>query len=329
MVFFRRSGGRFDRSAGGDDSAVADFAGFFDRDPEDPGDVDLVHIVDKHVDTGETATNKRAGYPHFDACPFGKRSRSSRHLGLEGFVSGFVFLHLHIPTDEAGGKARVLAATTDSLGKLFLVHLHEDGLLRLIDRDRLDLGGFQGLLHKGAHVVAPADDIHLLVVEFADDILNAGATHADTGTDRIDFFVSAVDRDLGAVAGFTGERADLHRAIGDFADLGFKKTTHEVRMTARKNDLRSARPVLNRDNVGPDAVTDVVFLGRDPLALVHDTLEFAEIDKDITALKATDGPADDVTGTILEFFVNQLFLRLTETLHHRLLRGLCSNSAEI
>ena len=161
-------------------------------------------------------------------------------MGDEGLVGRLILLHLHIPTDETGGEAGVLATTADRFGEFLFVHFHEDGFLRLVDRDGLDLGGLERLGHERADVVAPANDVHFLVVQLADDILDPGTAQTDAGTDRIDFFVGAVDRDLGAVSSLASERADFDGAVGDFADLRLKEAAHKIRMAARKDDLGAA-----------------------------------------------------------------------------------------
>ncbi len=251
------------------------------------------------------------------------------NLSLEGFVGRFILLHLNIPADETSGETGILTATTDGFGKFFLVHLHEDGLFLLVDGDGLDLGGLEGLGHEGLEVIAPADDVDFLVVQFTDDVLHSRSAKSDTGAYGIDFLVGAVDRHLGAVARFPGERTDLDSTVGDLAHLGLEKAADKIRMAARKDDLGTARTVLHSHDVGADTVTHVVFLGGDTLALVHDPLELTKIDVDIASLKPSHGATDDITSPILVFLVDHLLFRLAETLHHRLLRSLRGDTTEI
>src|SRR5690606_7741229 len=110
--------------------------------------------------------------------------------------------------------------------------------------------------------------------------------------------------DLGAVAGFAGDAADFHGAIGNFVHFRFEEAADEVRMTAGEDDLGAAAFVFHGHDVGADAVTDVVFLGLDALAGRHDALELAEVDEDIAAVEAPDGAGDDVSRAVLELLVN-------------------------
>ena len=87
--------------------------------------------------------------------------------------------------------------------------------------------------------------------------------------------------------------------------------------------------VFHGDDVGAEAVADVVILGLDPLAGGHDGLEFAEVDDDIRALEPADGAVDDLAGAVLELVINHLLLHLADALHHRLLGGLGGDAAEI
>ena len=283
----------------------------------------------KHLEAVETSTDKCLGGFHFNVCLVGDRGCGLGDLGFERFVRGLVLLHLDIPSHQSSGEAGILPTTPDGLGKFFFVHLHGDGVVFLVDFDRLDLRRLERLRNERVNVVAPADDIDLLVVQLADDVLDACPAQTNACAHRIDLLVGAVDSHLGPVASLTGEGANLDSPVGDFADLGLEETTDEIGMAARKNDLRSTRTVLDCDDVGPDAVPDVVFLGRNPLTLPHDALELAQVDKDVATLEPSYGSADDIPGTILELVVDHFLLRLAQALHHRLLRGLGGNPPEV
>src|SRR5690606_38980363 len=159
--------------------------------------------------------------------------------------------------------------------------------------------------------------------------LHARAAQADAGAHRIDLLVVAPDGNLGAVAGLAGDAPDLDRAVGDFGDLRLKATADEIRMGAGKDDFQAATLVLDGEDVGADAVADVVLLRLHAFAGRHHALELAEVDQHVAAVEAADGAGNDVAGAVLELLVDHLLLRLAQTLHHRLFRGLHGDAAEI
>src|SRR3954470_21471503 len=100
-------------------------------------------------------------------------------------------------------------------------------------------------------------------------------------------------------------------------------------MAARNDDLRSANAVLDRDDIRAQAIADVVVLNHDAFALRHDGFELAEVENHIRAVEAANRAADNLAGAILELLVDHLLLDLADALHHRLLRRLRGNAAEV
>ena len=168
----------------------------------------------------------------------------------------------------------------------------------------------------------PLDDVHLFVVQLADDVLHALPAQADAGADRIHLFVARPDRQLGAEAGLTGDPFDFNCAIADFGDFQLEKLHDELRVGARENDLRSVRALFDRLDVTADAFADLVFLGRHALAVGEQRLEFAEVNRDVRPFETADGAADNVAGSVLELGVNEL-------LHERLLGVLRGDAPEV
>jgi len=83
---------------------------------------------------------------------------------------------------------------------------------------------------------------------------HARAAHADTRAHRVHFFVCAPDCDLGAIARFSRDAANLHRTIRDFAYLQLEKPAYKIGMAARYNDLGAANSIFHRDDVRTDAI---------------------------------------------------------------------------
>ena len=250
------------------------------------------------------------------------------NLVFEGLLFGGVFLDVHFPAGQLRGQPGVLPLLADGDGKLILVDTDLDPLVGLVDLDRLDLGRLERLDHKFFRIVAPFDDVDFLVVELAHDIFDARTAHTDTRADRIDLAVHAGHRDLGAHAGFPGNTFELHRAVGDLAHFQLEQFADEIRMTARKNDLRTVFPVLHRDDVGPETVAHTIVLGHHPLARGHHGLELAEVENHVALDEAAHRAADDVAGAVFKFLVNPLFLDPANTRHDGIARHAGSDAAE-
>src|SRR5215469_8188364 len=113
-----------------------------------------------------------------------------------------------------------------------------DRVALLVDRQRLDLRRLESLHHELSRILAPADNIDLLLVEFSDNVLDPGSAHPDASAHRIDFFVRRPDGDLGSITGLPRNRLDLYRVIRDLAYFDFEQPAHEVRVAARDDDFR-------------------------------------------------------------------------------------------
>ena len=175
----------------------------------------------------------------------------------------------------------------------------------------------------------PLDDVHLFVVQLADDVLHALPAQADAGADRIHLFVARPDRQLGAEAGLTRDPFDFNCAIADFGHFQLEKLHDELRVGARENDLRSVRALFDRLDVTADAFADLVFLSRHALTVGEQRLEFAQVNRDVRTLETTDGATDDVAGPVLELGVNEFLFRAADVLHERLLGVLRGDAPEV
>ena len=131
----------------------------------------------------------------------------------------------------------------------------------------LSLAGASALVMKLRTFAIPADDVHLLVVQFADDVLHPLAAQADARADRIHLVVAGPDRQLGAEARFARDALDLDRAIVDLGNFQLEQLDDKARVGAGQNDFRSVRALLDGLDVAADAFADLVFFGRHALRL--------------------------------------------------------------
>src|SRR5690606_16374634 len=136
-----------------------------------------------------------------------------------------------------------------------------------------NLRRLERLLDELHRIRRPANDVDLLVVELAHDVLHASTTHADTGADRVNLVVRTVHRDLRAGAGLAGDGPARHGAVGNLTDLHLDQAPARIRMAARKNALRPPGALLHRDDIGSKTITDAVFLGRNALPRRHHGLQ--------------------------------------------------------
>ena len=95
-----------------------------------------------------------------------------RHTRLKLLVLAFVLTHLHIPVDQLGGKSCILTTSSDGLAQVFLVHRYVDDLVLFVEIDRTDLGGLKRIRYECVGFVAPANDVHFLIVQFSNNVLH-------------------------------------------------------------------------------------------------------------------------------------------------------------
>ena len=135
--------------------------------------------------------------------------------------------------------------------------------------------------------------------------------------------------DLGPVTGFAGDGFEFHRTVGDLADFDFKKAADEIRMTAGEDDFGAAGGIVHRHDIGAQTVADAVFLGHDPFAGGHCSLEFSEINDDVRFLETPHGSTHNFPGAIFELLIDHVLLDLADALVDGLPGGLGGDTAEI
>ena len=245
------------------------------------------------------------------------------------FVLSLVLANLDIPTHELSTEAGILATAANGLTEFFLINGHGDHLVFLIKADRADNGRLESIYHKDSGIITPTDDIHLFIIKLTHNVFDACSTQTNTCAYWIYFVVITGYGNLSAVSGLTGDSTQLDRIIGNLCYLGFKETTHKVRVATGKNNLRTTCLVFNSYNVYANTITDVVFLSNDTFTRRNTAFKFAEVNHDITLFKATHRTTDDITSAVLILFINHFLLSHAQTLHHGLLGSLSGNTTKV
>ena len=93
----------------------------------------------------------------------------------------------------------------------------------------LSLAGARALVMKFSDVRVPADDVHLLVVQFADDVLHPLPAQTDAGAHRIHLLVARPDRQLGAETRLARDALDFNGAVVDLGHFELEQLDDEPR----------------------------------------------------------------------------------------------------
>ncbi len=230
---------------------------------------------------------------------------------------------------ELRGEPHILAAPADRERELIVRNHHLDSALLLVHHHLGDFGGRQRVDDEGRGVGRPRNNVDLLALQLGHDRLDARAAHADAGADRIDAAVVRDDGDLGARARIARDRADLDDAVVDFRDFLGEQLRHELRMSARQEDLGPARLRAHVVDIGTHALALAEALARQKLVAPQDRLGAAQIDHHVAELDALDQAVDDFADAVLELVVLALALGIAHFLHDHLLCRLRGDAAEI
>src|ERR1035437_5524761 len=211
----------------------------------------------------------------------GERIDRFGHLLLEPLEDHHFRLNVHLPTGQLGSQPGILPALTNGQGKLVFANHDPDPFAGFIDFESFKLCRCQCVGDEIPDVRVPADDVHLLVVEFPHDVLDPLAAQSDAGTYRINLFVPGPDCQLGAKARFAGNALDLNRAVLDLGHFQLEELDDKPRIGAGQNDLGPVRSLLDCADVAAEALADLVFFGRDALTVGQQGLVLAQIYDDI------------------------------------------------
>src|SRR5882724_7330227 len=108
----------------------------------------------------------------------------------------------------------------------------------------------------------PTNDIHLLVVKFANDVFDPLSSEPDAGADRIDLLVAGPNCEFGAKARFAGDTFDFDGSIVDFGNFELEQLDDKSRISAGQNDFRAVGTLLYCFHIATNALANLVFLGR-------------------------------------------------------------------
>src|SRR5439155_838421 len=107
----------------------------------------------------------------------------------------------------------------------------------------------------------PADNIHFLVVQLANNILHPLPTQTDARTDRIDFFIACPNGEFGAEPGLAGDPFDFDGAVIDFRNFELEELDNEARVSPGQDDLGPVRTLLDGFDIAADAFADLILFG--------------------------------------------------------------------
>ena len=202
----------------------------------------------------------------------------------------------------------------------------------LVEHDLHHLGGLKRVDDERGGIGRPGDDVDLLALQFVDDRLDARAPHADAGADGIDRGIVGDDRDLGARAGIAGDGFHLDDPVVNLRHFLREQLRGELRMRARKENLRPPRFAPDVIDIGANAVAGPEHFARDQFVAPHHGLARArpaEIDDDVAVFDALDLAVDDFADPVLVDLILLVALGLANLLHQHLLGGLRGNSAVV
>src|SRR4029077_17483568 len=111
--------------------------------------------------------------------------------------------------------------------------------------ETLQFGRRQRVIDEILDVGIPANDVHLLVVQLANDVLDALTAQADAGADGVDLLIAGPDGQLGAEAGFARNAFDLDGVVADLGDFELEQLDNEAGIGAGKNDFRAMRALFD------------------------------------------------------------------------------------
>src|SRR5579859_5752451 len=241
-----------------------------------------------------------------------------------------VGLDVDLPAGQAGGEAGIQALLADRERELVVRDDHRRVARLVVDVDLTHARGRERLRDEAGRLGVPRDDVDLLAAKLGHDHADARAARADTGADRVDALGVRLDRDLGAVAGLTGDRLDLDETVGDLRHLELEQRPDQLRVAAREDDLRALRPRANLGDHGLDAASLLVALAVDLLGARQQRLDLAEVDEHVVAVACLlDDAGHDLALPVLVLLVHHLALGLADPLQDHLLRGLRGDAAEV
>src|SRR5215217_7253106 len=253
-------------------------------------------------------------------------------VGAVGLLLGELRLGADVdaPAGQAGGEPSVLPLAADRQRELVVGH--DDGrlLVLVVDEHLAYARRAERLRDEAGGLVVVRDDVDLLAAQLGDDHAHAGAARTDAGADRIDAVGVRDDRDLGAVAGLTGDVGDLHQAVGDLGHLELEQALDQLGVAAGDDDARPARGGGDLLDDGLDPLRVVVALAVHLLGLGQQRLDaLAQLHERVARVRLLDDAGDQLADAVPVFLEHHVALGLANALQDHLLGGLRGDAAEV
>ena len=171
-----------------------------------------------------------------------------------------------------------------------------------------------------------ANDIDPFAGEFVDNVFNSISTYAHTGADAIHSLVGTGNRDLGAIAGLTGNRLDLDYAVDDFGYFLLEESGDKVLARATEDDFYAAADLADVADGGSDALVDVVRLARYLFSAGENGFDIGKSHGCGATVVAMDDTGDQLIHKFHVLVVESITLCLADLLDHHLLGCLRADS---
>src|SRR5918994_703841 len=239
-------------------------------------------------------------------------------------------LDVDLPPGQARGEAGVQALLADRERQLVLGDDDRRLLGLVVDVDLPHPRRRKGLREETGGLGVPRDDVDLLSAELRHDHADTRAARADAGPDRVDTLGVGDDGDLRAVAGLTGDAADLHQTVRDLRYLELEERLDELGIPARQDHLRALRPGPDLGDDGLDARALLVALAVHLLRARQQRFDLAEVDEDVVAVAGLlDDAGDDLAHAVDVLVVHHRALGLVDQPLLDVLRQLDREDAEV
>ena len=259
----------------------------------------------------------------------GEELGAAHHLLLTAGALVRLGQQFYLPARQVGGEIDALSLAADGERQLILGDDDLHAVAVLVKDDLCHLRRRERVHHKSRGVGRPRHNVNLLALQLADHSLNTAAAHAHTRADRINRAVMTDHRNLRATPGIARHRFYLDDAVVDLGHLLRKQLGHELRMTARKQNLRTALVAANLLNVAANAVAGMMRLARNRLALAHESLGVREFNVDIAVLNALDESVDNLADAVLVLLVLAGALGLADMFDDGVLDGAGGDSSHV
>ena len=267
--------------------------------------------------------------------------------GLVGIVIGFPLeqgqvgaelqpfagpVEIDLPSDELRSEPDVLSVSADRQRQLILVDDRRDHLALLIAHHLRDPGRRKSPTRKNLRLGMPGNDVDALSAQLLNHSLNPRTPQPDTGADRIDRLVTAVDGDFGSATDFARNFLDVDDTLMDLRHLEVEERAHEDRGRPRQHQAGSLRSFFHLFEDTSDGVTLPETLARILFLPWNDGVGIGrpvEHHHDLTSLDLLDFARQELAHPIAVLLPNPVAFVLADPLHDALLHRHHSVSAKI